>query len=211
MIENAKIQFSAEEMELLKNSDWILTKNRIIEKLSAALEQLAVKVRNEMLAYYPLVANQVLAAGYKISRGEKYQGLPYLILDFPRIFGREDVLAIRVLCWWGKFFSITLHTKGKYAANLAKFLHAARPYDDKLLVSFSGDEWNHNLSHGDYLQFNDAGLMIRVRGENETGFIKLSKRIDLMDWEDAQGEIYSQYHRFLEMIRASFLYDEKGL
>src|SRR5688500_11464948 len=167
MIESAKIQFSAEEMELLKNCDWILTKNRIIEKLSAGLEQLAVKVRNELLAYYPLISEQLLAAGYKVSRGEKYQGLPYLMLDFPRIFGKEDVLAIRVLFWWGKFFSITLHTKGKYAVRIAKLLDAAKHDDDELLVSFSGDEWNHDLAHEDYLQLNKTAWTNRAREANE--------------------------------------------
>jgi hypothetical protein len=205
MIESAKIQFSAEEMELLKNSDWILTKNRIIEKISAGLEQLAVTLRNELLAYYPLISAQLLEAGYKVSRGEKYQGLPYLILDFPRIFGRQDVLAIRVLFWWGKFFSITLHTKGKHAANLARSLSVPLREANELLVSISGDEWNHNLAHEDYLELEKVDLM------NHTGFIKLSKRIDLMEWEDAEREIYSQYHRFLDIIRASFQYDEKGL
>ena len=50
----------------------------------------------------------------KLSKGENLNGLPYRVMDFPRIFKQEDVFAIRTLVWWGKQISVTLHLKGKY-------------------------------------------------------------------------------------------------
>ena len=50
----------------------------------------------------------------KISKGEKYKGLPWVMLDYPRIFGKEDIMAIGTRFWWGHYFSVTLHLKGGY-------------------------------------------------------------------------------------------------
>ena len=58
---------------------------------------------------------EVLIQSPKISRGENYNGLPYVMLDYPRCFGKEDVFAMRTMFWWGNFFSITWHLKGKYS------------------------------------------------------------------------------------------------
>lgn len=209
MIENAKIQFSAEELELLKNTEWILTKNRIIEKIASGLAQLASGMQDEIKDFYPLV-NKHIANGYKVSRGEKYEGLPYLMLDYPRIFGKEDVLAIRVLFWWGNYFSITLHTKGRFAQNLYRVIER-EPDVTGLLMSVSGDEWNHNLSEGDYSNYDRFKLKEWMRTTSGKGFIKLSKRVELGSWEQAGREIHQEYHQFLQMIETSCRDDEKGL
>ena len=55
----------------------------------------------------------------KISKGENYRGLPYVMLDYPRLFGREEVLAIRTFFWWGHGFSVTLHLKGGYRERIS--------------------------------------------------------------------------------------------
>ena len=58
-------------------------------------------------------ADSLEPASAKISKGEN-MGLPWVMLDYPRLFGQEDVLAIRTMFWWGHCFSVTLHLKGRY-------------------------------------------------------------------------------------------------
>ena len=48
----------------------------------------------------------------KIAKGENYLQLPYVLLDYPRCFDKENIFAIRTMFWWGNFFSITLHLSG---------------------------------------------------------------------------------------------------
>jgi hypothetical protein len=88
MMEKTKIQFSQEELDLMHNGQWILTKNRIIEKISAGFGELGIRIRNELRDFYPSIPEEISDSGFKVSRGEKYQGLPYIILDFlvSRIF-----------------------------------------------------------------------------------------------------------------------------
>src|SRR5205085_4109033 len=97
---------------------------------------------------YPAIAS----SGYKVSKGEKYQGMPYVMLDYPRIFGKEHLLAIRILFWWANFYSVTLHVKGRYLGSIRQKLFASSLFTDAgFLISFSGDEWNHDLQHEDYI------------------------------------------------------------
>jgi len=62
----------------------------------------------------------------KISRGENYLGLPYLVLDYPRLFRPDAVLAIRTFFWWGHFFSSTLQLSGGYKTEFLSRLQAAQ-------------------------------------------------------------------------------------
>ena len=67
-------------------------------------------------------SNAFLKAG-KISKGDSYLDLPYFVLDYPRLFSKEDVFAYRVMVRWGHEISFTFHlgghSKSKYVfANL---------------------------------------------------------------------------------------------
>ena len=91
----AKVQLSAEEMRLVRDAAWILTKNSVMGKVVAMFGELSGGWKEP-----------------KISKGENYKGLPWVMLDYPRVFGKEDVYAIRTFFLWGHAFSITLHLKG---------------------------------------------------------------------------------------------------
>src|SRR5437868_2887523 len=112
MIE-AKIHLSSNEMELVTNAEWILTKNGIMDKARWLLESLQVQMK-DYLGNQPGIADTTVYGTPKISRGENYQGLPYLVLDYPRVFNKSNILAIRTMFWWGNFFSTTLHLAGHY-------------------------------------------------------------------------------------------------
>ena len=79
----------------------------------------------------------VIQSSPKITRGENYQLLPYVILDYPRCFQKEQVFAIRTMFWWGKGISITLHVSGNVArmaalADLRRFHHVATELSNHL-------------------------------------------------------------------------------
>ncbi|HEY6901247.1 MAG TPA: hypothetical protein VI233_11410, partial [Puia sp.] len=125
----AKLQLSSEETRLVMDSGVILTKNSIIKKTVGLFAGLADEYRT---AWAPGHAGEAGEAGVpgaqgaspKISKGENYKGLPYVMLDYPRLFGREDVLAIRTFFWWGHGFSVTLHLKGEYRQQYLPVLKA---------------------------------------------------------------------------------------
>ena len=180
---SAKVLFSAEELRLVRDPAVILTKNsvmaKVVELMAAqsegyrpvwegaiaravaaddaaknreATDGLAAASRTGGLA------GELTAASPKISKGENYRGLPWVMLDYPRFFGREEVFAIRTMFWWGHAFSTTLHLKGKYRELYLPVIekHWAVLADAGFRVGVSEDEWQHE--HGDH----NYGVLTRV-------------------------------------------------
>lgn len=95
-MKEAKIQFSPAEMELMCSAEVILTKNKALQKVKELMEE----VQEEMLEYSSNFHFDVFQVSPKISKGENYLGLPYLVLDYPRNFASDNTFAIRTMFWW---------------------------------------------------------------------------------------------------------------
>src|SRR5271169_1886033 len=104
----ANLRLSAEEMRLVSDPAWILTKNSIIRKVVELFAELSGQWRGMLSGIgWTEVSRGGMAGSWgdpKISRGEQYKGMPWVMLDYPRVFGKEDVCAIRTMFWWGHYF-----------------------------------------------------------------------------------------------------------
>ena len=135
----------------------------------------------------------------KISRGENYRGLPWVMLDYPRVFGREDVLAIRTMFLWGHGFNITLHLKGRFQ-NL--YLGVIRERRVALgaagfFVGVHADEWRHEHTGEVYQDLlGDEGAI------GGGGFLKLSAAVGLDRWAEAPGLLAGLFATLVEVLRA---------
>ena len=81
----AKVTLSPKELELVNNADWILTKNHIIGKVYDLFGELANHYRQEFTTYKSFQHEVAFDIPPKISKGEQYEQLPYVMLDFPKI------------------------------------------------------------------------------------------------------------------------------
>lgn len=195
-MDRTKIRLSPEEEELVASADWILTKNRVIQKIDQLLSNLQTS-QQQFLRTCKTLEKEVLASSPKISKGENYKGLPWLVLDYPRSFNKEEVFAIRTLFWWGNFFSVTLHLSGKYKVQ----------YEKKILGSFeslksadfsvciSEDQWQHHFEASNYTPLSDADPYQFQERIKKASFIKLAKKIPLEKWNGVEKkllEIFSQ-------------------
>lgn len=208
MNDDAKLRFSPEEIRLITDPAWILTKNSIMEKVVRMMARLSEEYREiwDAARVLPVRGLPALDPGSpKISRGENYNGLPWVMLDYPRIFGREDMLAIRTMFWWGHAFSVTLHLKGRYRAMLLPALVRDRAglAEAGFHVGVSEDEWRHEHVAGNYRPLRaDADL------EPALDFLKLSARIGVEQWERV-AETLSGWFTILVGILVSYPGDEK--
>jgi len=199
----SKLTLSDEEQQLVNNSNWILTKRVIIEKvyhlfgnLSGAIES-AVEKEGEL----PLPVKRSTA---KISRGENYRQLPYVLLDHPRCFDTENIFAVRTMFWWGNFFSMTLHLSGDYKKmfeeKLCNNLDLLRTNDFYLCIN--GDQWQHNFDEDNYravklLSDTEAGDHIR-----QATFIKLAIKFPLEKWNEMPVLLERSFFMILGLLRS---------
>ena len=103
-MDRAKITLSAQEHRLMMDASVILTKNRVMAKIYELFGECS---RNCVPIF--TLPPEVAVIMPKIAKGEAYKGLPYVMLDFPRYFTQNEVLAIRTFFWWGNYVTVTLH------------------------------------------------------------------------------------------------------
>ena len=113
-MQHANVKLSKNELALVTDMQVILTKNLIIEKVYTLFGLLSSHFQQVLAERKDTLATEALLVSPKISKGEQYRQLPYVVLDCPRFYTKQHVLAVRCFFWWGNFFSITLHLAGKF-------------------------------------------------------------------------------------------------
>ncbi|MBL7923731.1 MAG: hypothetical protein JNL88_05995 [Bacteroidia bacterium] len=174
-------------MDLLKNRELFLVKKSLHAKveqlLAACIPHLDIEIRQSGL----FSKEDLLKVPPKISRGENYLGFPWQILDYPRLFGKEDVFAVRTLCWWGHGFSLTLHVSGKYASeHLPSLLqHLPELVRSEFYTCQQADQWQHHYDKVNYIPLSELSDVENAVKNHflQHGFLKFMKKFQFDDWE----------------------------
>lgn len=208
MTGSANVSLSAFEKQLVTDAGWILTKNKIIQKVLVLFGELnKAWLNNSILWQLPAALTEIPA---KISRGENYEGLPYVMLDYPRCFGKEDVCAVRTFFWWGNFFSITLHLKGKYKLQIEQSIANAIQAGElnNAWINVSDDEWTHHFESTNMTPVKLTGTDT-FRKKN---ILKLAYKLDLNDWDNAEEFLKKIFDQYMQILQISYCqYDETDL
>jgi hypothetical protein len=194
----AKVQLSKEELALVSDPGWILTKNSIMARAVELMAGLSERITPDLDELRKWMITQ--SAGFippanwdtpKISKGENYLGLPYVMLDYPRLFTREHVLAIRTMFWWGHYFSVTLHLKGWMQEMFLDVIerHTQELVDAGFHIAISEDEWRHEVEGDNYRLLKTGDLEEITRYP----FLKLSATCGLEEWNKAPEILMGLY------------------
>jgi hypothetical protein len=190
----AKIRLSADELLLIQNADLLLTKNRIIAKVYDLFGELAEELKKMTGDFPDNIPPEIFIHSAKISKGENYNGLPYVMLDYPRCFGKEDVFAIRTMLWWGNFMSVTLHLKGIYKAffstGVIKNIEVLR--EGQFYISIHEDEWRHDFEDN-YRPLTEMDIASFENILADQSFCKIAARLSLDQWNDAKEKLLHLY------------------
>jgi hypothetical protein len=208
----AKIQLSPQEMELVQNSEWILAKHSIIKKVYGMFGDLNELINAEPESFNYLFPEKNKNQNGKISKGENYRHLPYVILDYPAFFDKENIFAVRTIFWWGNFFSVTLHLSGIYKQ---KFIHNSHELlsflqKNNFFICVGEDEWQHHFEEDNYIPASTI-----VLNEFETiikkDFFKVSKKISLSEWENAKEFIINSFRKIMQLLSINYPGGKKDL
>lgn len=196
LMQSAKIRLSPEHIKLVTNAGWILTKNEILLHIKTAFEEL-YNWQQSVLKPYLLPAD-VLKPGGKISRGENYLGLPWIVLDNPRHFVKGNIFAVRTLFWWGRFFSTTLHLSGIWQQRKGQqLIKAFESLQRKSLkICYSGDEWVHDIHSHSYISLEGMDQKSFGKIIQEAPFVKIAAYTSIENIENSM-EILMQQFEFL--------------
>ena len=211
MNSQTKIHLSKLETELIQNKEWILTKRAIINKvylLFGEMHKIYKKISEEETYW---LVDSLKNYGGKISKGENYEGFPYVILDYPASFSRKSVFAVRTMFWWGNFLSISLHLSGeefRLKNNFSKMFLFLRK--KKFYVCVNDDEWQHNFEPSNYAAV--SGLEENKFNEiANRNFIKISKNLELNKWNEVPEFLEETFKEIIDFLKISFPSGEKDL
>ncbi len=203
MSEKAKIHLSKFERELIINKEIILTKRAIIKKvydLFGSVHESYEQVLNKEKNMLSVLSEH---AG-KISKGENYEDLPYVIMDYPALFSKEKIIAVRTMFWWGNFFSLTLHLAGKEFKIKEDFL-MQKDFLEKnnFHISINENQWQHHFEPSNYIHASklDESIFTEMMLSN---FFKISKKIEVNRWDEVPDFFEKTFNEICQFVSLNF-------
>lgn len=201
-MDGAKIRLSEEEAALIGNAHWILTKNAILEKVKSLLARLQSAQQDWLLQHPADLPVEVIKSSPKISRGENYLGLPYLVLDQPRYFDKEDIFTIRSLFWWGNHFSVVLQLSGKYKKRYEQKISSSYTVlkEQEFFIGIGEDPWAHHFEENNYkviaaYEASDFETIV-----HKHAFIKIAKKVSLKEWDNAEQRLKEIFGQLIHVL-----------
>jgi hypothetical protein len=175
------MDFTEKDLHILEDTDFLLAKSSILKKIYNLLEKTKtrlIKIVEESDFSFPEGTDIVMG---KISRGENYKNLPYMVIDYPTLFTNENSFAFRTMFWWGNFFSSTLQLEGRSLNEYRKIIgnNIDKLLDKNIFIGVGETPWEYHYNEDNYLILTKDHIKII----NNCNFLKLSKNISLSDWE----------------------------
>jgi hypothetical protein len=195
-MQGSKIHLSDSELELACNAGIILTKNNIISKTIALLGSIEESIEQQG------DREKLFSISPKISRGEYYEGLPYVVLDYPRYSRSPDLCFIRTMFWWGHFFSSTLQLSGNLKTKYIPAIEAS--YDllaeKEYYIGINTDPWQHHFEDNNYVSVSSLSENAFKAILNEQEHIKIAAKLPLMEWQYAASFMINSWNLLAGLI-----------
>ncbi|MCF6402457.1 hypothetical protein L3C95_06200 [Chitinophaga filiformis] len=196
------ISLTAAEQALVVNADWLYLKNNVLQKVMTLMGQLQQVLEAQPETKTFPFPEHTLQAGGKISRGERYKELPYIILDYPRFFSRDNIFAFRTMFWWGHYFVATLHLAGEEKEKYSDAIASAwqQLAEHQFQVYLQEDPWHHDLENGNYKLISAIPVLEFKQLIARRSFIKLAKPYSFEEWGKIVPEVVRDYALLLQVL-----------
>jgi hypothetical protein len=190
-VQDTKLTFSEEEMNAVTDIRFFFVKHEVTRKimeLFGSLEkELAMRISD-----YPFLMKKELQIREKgkTFRGENYRQLPYVLLDFPRVFTTTTVFSFRSMFWWGNEFSFTLHLQGQaldnFRENIRREIQSLK--SQGFYFGVNDTPWEYTFDKKNYRPLDELiyqdleGLRNLISTKH---FLKLSRKLELNKYKEA--------------------------
>lgn len=171
----------SKELALIQTDEFFKLKQSATEKIMAELAILKDKIAATSLHQNIIYPEKTDTALGKISKGENYKGLPYLILDYPRLFTQDGVLAFRTMFWWANGFYFTFHISGVYLEKYQQAFSKAFEFWQKQNIFYyqHDEEWKHEVQAPYYFPIESILKKELSQLAEQQGYLKLARRLSL--------------------------------
>ncbi len=192
------MELTKNEKVIIHDKEFLITKIALIKKIELLFEKVRKVLNNSInISKYKFPSNIDIKHG-KIFRGENYNSLPYVMLDYPKYFSGDDVFAFRTMFWWGNFFSSTLHLEGKSLNKYKELLF--RNYtsliNENVYICVNDNPWQYHFDRSNYVLLTEENKNLLTN----SSFIKLSKRFSLDDFNKLPFLVNKYFSTLLKLL-----------
>ncbi len=196
-----KVILSEVEKITIGNTSFFSVKREIISKIINLLGE--VGNNKQLIDSWKniLVNEEEKLFEPKISKGENYLGLPYLILDFPKKFEEDNQFAVRSFFWWGKYFANFLLLSGNDLKKLLPTIlsNYSMLINKEIFVSINDDRWIHSIDTDYYSLTKNLSVDEFENTIKKNGYLKLATILPIADF-DIAGDYFVEQHFFFQKL-----------
>lgn len=172
------------QKKYLNDRDFLLNKHSISEFLVSELSVLEEALKQEIQSADFQFPRGTFTKSGKISKGENYKGLPFFILDYPRLFTHSDMFAYRNMIWWGHEISFSLLLQGRSLEQFRKQLISSFNLVENFYFCIHDDPWEYHFEADNYRLVKSIGSNDYENQVQKRDFIKLAKKIPLSELDN---------------------------
>jgi hypothetical protein len=198
MSDTTKVTLSNGQLAMAGDKNIILTKRAVIETAAALFNSLIPTINESFCNAITHIEN-ISSSIPKITKGENYNYFPYVILDYPAKFEKENIFAIRTMFWWGNFISITLHISGKYKKNFEENIFARIKLEEDFCVCVAENEWQHHFEESNYKKISEMNEA-EMKAVEQKDFIKVALKYELHHWNMMQLILPEGYKKINKLL-----------
>ncbi len=187
-MQKCAIKLTNHQLKLAADTDYPITKNQVIANISLLFDELGKQLQQaDFEGSFKFLNN----ASYKVTRGENYQGLPFVVLDYPKISGADFPLVFRTLFWWGKYFSFNIIVQDE---SLLKDINPSVWLNkNRELFNLSGnDKWDNDVLSNAY---EPLTLQSKLTYNYAAGCTRLSNILPISQYEELLN--YAEFYSLL--------------
>lgn len=188
------------QLAYLKDQDFLKSKQVISEKITSELsgveERLKEIIRGSDFDY----PNGTFTKSGKISKGENYKGLPFFILDYPRLFLHEDMFNYRVMIWWGNEISCSLLLLGRSYEKYRKTLSNNKTALNDFFFCVNESPWEYHFERSNFVPISEMDDSSFQNSLNQRAFIKFAIKYPLEKLDELKSLSCETYKKFLTLL-----------
>ncbi len=181
-----KIDFSLDELEFLSDSEIFPLQWSLLEKLTRHLNEIEKNINLECSNSNFSFPEEVLINKGKISRGNNYNNQPYLVLDYPRFFEKNNIFCLRTIFWWGNYFSNAIILSGsmldRYQYSIIRNFSELK--NSKWYFSINKNPWKLEINKENYCKVKDLDKSSITNHVRAYHYIKITDIYPLSKYDE---------------------------
>lgn len=178
-MQKSTFKLTKHELDFISDPIYMQMKQKLLRNFYDAMHGLGKWL---MDAYYPKSKQN-----FKVTRGENYLDMPYVVLDTPQLSAQHMEHHLRIMLWWGHYVSLQYFIRVDEHTLCKMTLLKNLPYQ----VLTTDNLFNNNLEDVDFT----AIAQISTIDFEPNQLIKICLRVELSELENLEQQIEEFMHQ----------------